>query len=333
MKNNRRLSAFSLIEISIVILIIGILVAGVTQSSRLLTQAKLSSAKTMTQSSPITSIKNLSLWIESTSDDSFQDSDLDDGTVITAWKDLSQQATTKADFTVAGTTATPIYKTSIINGLPAVCMNNTTTCGSDSGTDDYFTTSDFSNISTASTIFAVVKLPSTLSRQVILSKRTVGSAYTTASSVNFQLSTATSTTAGWTYCDATTQATSPATCNYAASSAPAIAASTPYVVSVVYTHGAAATSNSTATGINFFQNGTASGQASTASGVAPVAVTSPLLIGKPSVSNPASDESDYFTGYIGEIVIYDRALKKEERQSIEAYLGKKWGIYMATAAY
>ena len=59
MKNNRGLRAFSLIEISIVLLIIGILVAGVTQSSRLISQSKINSARAMTQSSPVSSIKIL----------------------------------------------------------------------------------------------------------------------------------------------------------------------------------------------------------------------------------------------------------------------------------
>lgn len=51
--------AFSLIELSIVILIIGILVAGVTQSSRLINQIKLSLAQSITRSSDVNSIDNL----------------------------------------------------------------------------------------------------------------------------------------------------------------------------------------------------------------------------------------------------------------------------------
>jgi len=34
----------------------------------------------------------------------------------------------------------------------------------------------------------------------------------------------------------------------------------------------------------------------------------------------------YFNGYIGEIVIFDRVLKNDERTSIEEYLIKKWSL-------
>ena len=64
--------AFSLIELSIVILIIGILVAGVTQSSRLVSQFRLLSARNITQSSPVHSIKDLLIWLETTSTKSWQ---------------------------------------------------------------------------------------------------------------------------------------------------------------------------------------------------------------------------------------------------------------------
>ncbi|MFM7620236.1 MAG: prepilin-type N-terminal cleavage/methylation domain-containing protein [Alphaproteobacteria bacterium] len=67
----KNFKAFSLIELSIVILIIGILVAGVTQSSRLIRQMALSSARALTQSSPVPSIAGLVSWYEPTSEKSF----------------------------------------------------------------------------------------------------------------------------------------------------------------------------------------------------------------------------------------------------------------------
>ncbi len=308
MKNNNRKSAFSLIEISIVIIIIGILVAGVTQSSRLLSQAKISSARSMTQSSPVTSVKGISLWIESTSENSFQTSELDDGTVVTTWKDINPQTITKADLSSSGS---PKYKTNIINGLPAVLFT--------AATPDFFSTANFSNLSSGSTVFAVVKLPSTLAAQGIISKRTAG----TAANINLEL--ATTTTTGWNYSDGA------ATYNLTAGSAPT-AASGSYVLSVVYNSASSSSTTSTATGIHFFQNGATSpfsANSITTTGSPNTSVTDNLFVGKSGLTaTPAP-----FGGYIGEIIIFDRSLKKEERQSIESYLGKKWGIAVTAASY
>jgi len=40
----------------------------------------------------------------------------------------------------------------------------------------------------------------------------------------------------------------------------------------------------------------------------------------------SSGSGEYFTGDIGEIIIYDRALNNSERKDIENYLAKKWEI-------
>jgi len=74
---------FSLIELSIVILIIGILVAGVTSSSRLIKRIKIATAQNITQSSPVSSIKDLAVWYETSLDKSFIDAEESDGTPIT----------------------------------------------------------------------------------------------------------------------------------------------------------------------------------------------------------------------------------------------------------
>ena len=55
--------AYSMMEMSLLILIIGILVAGVTQGSRLIQQFRLQNARTLTQSSPVASIKDLATQI------------------------------------------------------------------------------------------------------------------------------------------------------------------------------------------------------------------------------------------------------------------------------
>ncbi|MBP7709492.1 MAG: LamG domain-containing protein [Rickettsiales bacterium] len=326
MKTTRRASAFSLIEISIVILIIGILVAGVTQSSRLLSAAKLSSARSMTQSAPVSSIKNLALWVETTSESSFQSADLDDAAQITTWKDINPQTVSKVIFTSGGA---PKYKTNMINGLPAVCFNNAN-CGS--GTTDHFTTTGFSNLTAGITVFVVIRSSDSLSvNEPIVSKRDNTLAYTAANSANFQLNLATD--GSWQFCDGRAQSINNATCVFEDSVAAPALAKNNYVASVVYNNNSDPIVNSTAGGITFFQNGEVAitnGTATTKPS-SPGSTTSPLLIGRVSTNNTTVMDR-YFKGYIGEIIIFDRALKKEERQSIEDYLGKKWGIKMTKAA-
>ena len=302
MKNNRNFSAFSLIEISIVILIVGILVAGVTQSSRLISQAKINSAQSLTQSSPASSVKNMSLWIESTLDTSFDLAETDNSSTITNWYDINPQVSSKSNFT---STAKPTYLLNSINGRPAIKFN---------GASNFMTAENFSNIITKSaTVFAVVKMPSNLADQVIFGKR----------STNANIELATTLAANyWSFCDATS-------CIKPTNSpTPAISANNPYVLSVVYT-GNSVTSSTTSTGLTFFNNGTALSSGSQTTSSAPDnSVTAPLTLGASTSGTTA-----FFGGHIGEIIIYDRALKREERQSIETYLGKKWGIVMKTAAF
>ena len=68
---SRPRSAFSLIEISIVILIIGILIAGVIQGGKLLQKFRLQTARSLTNSSVVSEITGLVAWYESTVAESF----------------------------------------------------------------------------------------------------------------------------------------------------------------------------------------------------------------------------------------------------------------------
>lgn len=339
MKSIQKSTAFSLIEISIVILIIGILTAGVTQSSRLIRAAKMSSARSMTQSSPASSIRNLALWIESTSEQSFRVNNLsptapNDGEAVTVWNDINPQTTSKITFTSGGS---PKYEEDLINGLPAVCFNNAN-CGN--GTTDHFTTTGFSDLTSGITIFAVIRTPNSLDtsstiNEPILSKRNNVAAYNTLGSANFQLNLTTN--GSWQFCDGRVQSTNNTTCVFLDSNslAPASARSN-YVVSVVYNSNSNAVNNSTSGGITFFQNGFPGDNSGTSAnqtfGSSPGTTTSPLLIGRVSTNNTIAMDR-YFKGYVGEIIIFDRALRREERQSIEEYLGKKWGIAMVRANF
>lgn len=69
MKVKNHKSAFTLIEISIVILVIGILITGIVGSGHLIKKARIFSAHSLTKSSPINAIKSNKIWLESSFDE------------------------------------------------------------------------------------------------------------------------------------------------------------------------------------------------------------------------------------------------------------------------
>lgn len=112
-------NAFSLIELSIVILIIGILVAGVTSSSRLVFQMKLNASRSLTAGSPVSSISGLMMWFETTLEKSL-DENLANTDQIVSWNDINPQSTYKYTLSQSNTTYRPTYVKSGIGGIPSI---------------------------------------------------------------------------------------------------------------------------------------------------------------------------------------------------------------------
>ena len=115
--------AFSLIELSIVILIIGILVAGVTQSSRLLKQFRIVNAKKITETSSIYLIKDMILWLETISDKSLKVTERENNATISEWNDLNPNSTSRFSFVQNNETNKPQYIEDYKNGLPGIDFN------------------------------------------------------------------------------------------------------------------------------------------------------------------------------------------------------------------
>jgi prepilin-type N-terminal cleavage/methylation domain-containing protein len=286
--------AFSLIELSIVILIVGIIIAGVTQSSRLVNRAKINSARSATQSSPVASISGLSVWWETTREESFGGSEPEDGATITNWIDINPQGTTKAQTT---STSAPTYKSNCINSLPCLNFNgsnflNTTISSADLGVS-----------MTQISMFAVV-MPQSLSngtsRYFIITNGPWVSGFV-GLYVN-QSSGGLSNRAAYT--------------NWGAGAVPimtstAVAVGAPYVISQ--------TDNGTS--LRIFLNGGFSNAATPT--VSIKGNSSEFYIG--TYLNSGT-RVEHFFGYIGEIIIFNRGLTTEERESVEEYLGKKWGV-------
>ncbi len=281
--------AFSLIELSIVVLIIGILIAGVTQGSRLFRQSRLSVAKSLTQNSPVHSITGLILWFETTSEQSFV-AGIGDGDVISTWYDINSQAILKNDATQAVANNKPTYIANGINGLPTVSFNaNASGSSGDMLSATY--SSDYN--SREFTIFVVVKaIKQTTDWGTIVRSRDTGNGGYTFSKGNTNNSWRLITETGGTQTNTDDNS---------------ITFDTPFIFSLVRT----------STQSKIFKNGV-----NTATSTATYAVndTEGFLMGG------RSDLSWFFDGYISEVIYYNRFLKTSERQDVENYLSKKWAI-------
>lgn len=117
---------FSLVELSIVILIIGVLVAAVGQGLDLLTDSRLSAARVITQGSRVASLKNLVLWLETTKEESINLDQAQNGVGrIATWNDINPQTTSPNNAVQSNTDFQPTYISNCIGGLPCLRFDGT----------------------------------------------------------------------------------------------------------------------------------------------------------------------------------------------------------------
>jgi len=117
-------TAFSLVEISVVILIIGILVTGISKGVDLYNNFELSNARNLTTNSRVNRIPNLTLWYETTLEKSFDKKTLNNNDLIDVWKDINPQRAEKYHASQADDNYKPRYITQAINNLPALRFEN-----------------------------------------------------------------------------------------------------------------------------------------------------------------------------------------------------------------
>ena len=115
--------AFSLIELSMVILIIGILISGVLFFDKIISKFRISTAQTLTISSPVSGIPDSVLWLESSLEKSFKSNEQNDSNSLTAWYDI-RESVNKNHAVQSNSSNYPLYSNTI-NHIHAVKFDGT----------------------------------------------------------------------------------------------------------------------------------------------------------------------------------------------------------------
>jgi len=276
MKEN---SAFSLVELSIVILIIGLLTAGILQGRTIATKAKLQAAQLLTTQSPVHDIENIVAWWETTSANSFNETEAQNAATVSVWKDINSKSLVAINMTQTNPNDRPIYKTNVMNGLPMLEFR---------GGDNYFNIADGtvpygdSNY----TVFIVAKFGICAGSCNILASGAASS--TNLNSFQYNSS---SVRNSWNASALTTTA----------------AVNNLHIYNFTY---------SNSSGRKIFIDGIQSASDASSGRTSTNAAN---YLGSTSASAGID-------GYVGEVIIFDRNLKSEERKSVEKYLSNKWGV-------
>jgi prepilin-type N-terminal cleavage/methylation domain-containing protein len=289
--SNKKYSAFSLIELSIVIVVIGILVAGIMQGFSLVKNFRLQNAVNLTKSSPVNSITNLVGWYETSLEESFDYDESEDDSSISSWNDLNTQSSLKRNAVQVTSANQPLYKNNVFNGaLPAVRFD---------GSNDFLNFDGSPLIGSDYTIFVVEQRRGdggTLNCFIAGTTRS--------SSQNLHMGYRGSTTvtlahygSDLSYSNAVTAYSSPQ----------------PRIFTFRL---------NSSIGKEIWLNGGTTPDSSTSSQTSHITSYGGSAFGR-SVN---SSSTFYYIGDLAEIIIYNRALKNEERQSIETYLSKKYNI-------
>ncbi len=288
---------FSLVELSIVILIIGVLIAGVSQGIDLLQDSRLAAARMVTQSSRVNSIKNLVTWLETTSEKSFDATEAVDGLAVTNWYDINPQLIDKNNAQQTIEASKPLYVANCINNLPCLDFD---------GTNDYMNSVLAIGPASGMSVFAVVRsddiAKSGNSFSIIGSGSNVGG-----SAFNLKV---------WDTVSAFFLYTVPGQSqglNSITKYGPVIS-KTNYLVEVI--------NDPTPTSIipPYYSKIWVNKIAGTSySANLPITNIGILNIGH-------FNNANYLNGKIAELIIFDRAVTTKERLSVESYLSKKWNF-------
>lgn len=304
----KKSSAFSLIEMSIVLLIIGLIIAGATGASRLIRMAKVASADNLTSSSPVASIKGLGSWLEPSKKGAIinaQAEEPDDDEKVAAWNDENPTVPLSDKINLSQTEVNnqPLYITKGINGIPSIKFNDQQVLTpSPQGNQNML--SQYSNFviimvfrtnltSAAQTIFEQYKADSSFGKKISISLNNENSSDTTSQTLQITVT-------------GDLPITVPYCCNNNENHIIAIASNNDVVTSYV----------------NSLQNFGQIGDMNNGY------MTSTSENGVYFGNN--KDGAAPFKGLVSELIVFDRILKTSELNETIKYLAEKYAIKLAS---
>jgi prepilin-type N-terminal cleavage/methylation domain-containing protein len=287
MINKYSKKAFSLIELSIVIVITSVLILGIFQGIGMIKNARINNARAFTVKSPVNNIDGLVAWYETSLAKSFATGEIYDTSQITRWLDISpssENGSIRKNSLTTTASANVIYVNDGINNIPSIQF---------SGAGNLSLENFYQGNSLQKTIFLVIQ-PLSTSTQTILDSDSTGntsSTSITSSTVILNAGSAVGTATG--------------------SNSASFSVANNYVMALYFNE------DSSRVYINHAINKTGGSDLSSTIGTSEL---KGLTVG----SNKSS--GTYFTGLISEIIIFDRPLKTTDRQNIMKYLGEKYKI-------
>jgi competence protein ComGC len=291
-------SAFSLIEISLVVLIVSLIAAGILTTTNIIKKSRLQTAQILTKNSPVNNISNLVAWFETSLDSSFVGNEKSDGSAISTWYDNNPDAASKNNATQSTSANKPTFTANVFNsGIPAIRFD---------GSDDYLVFDGSSLINSSYTIFVVEQRRSGKDGNYFIS----GSDRST--NQNLIL--------GYRSNLVATHAHFGNDMNYLGIET----YSSP--ISRIHTYSLNLAASQSNSGKRYWINGSGA----SAKSVTNTSQTGPIT-SYAGASFGRSSTSYYFDGDLAEVIIFNRNLSNAERLSVETYLGQKYNIKVTTS--
>ena len=301
MIKTRKHKAFSLIEISVVIIVIGILIAGISSGIELYDDYKLKVAQNLTKNSRVSRINNLELWLETTMENRFSQGTTsfvdklipNNNTQIGRWNDANPNVLPTVENSPVQTTYSlqPKYISKGIKGLPALFFD---------GYDNFLSYNGNFLINSNYTIFVVDKrnVVNKFNNFFIAS---VGPGTTANTRPQFGYSK---------FIDGGDLIKQGHYGNDLDKNIPNYNSMAPLINTFVFSkvNGKAIYTNGGTKTVNKQQ-------------ILPIVSYKWATIGK-----SGNNGSIFYEGYIGEMIFYSRDLTDLERKDVETYLSNKWGI-------